>query len=281
MKYFVSLISSTLNDHEVKLLESDKIGGVVLYGRNILSLATTHRLINSIKSLRADFKIAIDEEGGIVSRISHLFPSYSQPYCATLPLAQVREYYRKRSRFLKELGVDINFAPVVDIALNENSYLYKRSFGSNPKKIIELAKVCVEEQKQAGILSSLKHFPGHGRSEKDSHKELPVVNISPEEWKRLEGKIFSELISFGVDYVMVGHLLFPKIREEITSISPYWIKGILKEKLGFKGIVIADDICMKGLADSFKVDQLDTLTQVGLDAVIITEQEHPLLKSSI
>ena len=277
MKYYISLKSTKLDEKEYELLKKPNIIGVILYGKNILSEETTKRLIKSIKSINHDLKIAVDEEGGLVSRFTHLIPNFSQSYCSTLNISEVRKYYHERSKFLKNIGIDLNFAPVVDISFDENSYIYKRSFGSNINKIIELAIICIEEQRKAGIESCIKHYPGHGRSINDSHVELPIVNISLKEWEHTEMKIFEEIIKNGIEYLMVGHLIFPEIKKEISSISPYWIKEILRKRLNYKGKIISDDICMKGLSESVNTSKIDIFEKAGLDELIIAEQEHPIL----
>jgi beta-N-acetylhexosaminidase len=279
MQYFVSLKSTKISGAEKVLLEKPEVCGVVLFGVNILGLATTKRFITEIKAVKPSIKIAIDEEGGIVSRIGHLMANYSQPYVATLPSTKAREYYKKRSHLLKELGIDLNFAPVVDISLSESSYTYKRSYGSDLNKIIELARICIEEQKKAGILSCIKHFPGHGRAIDDSHEKLPIVNISQSEWNKVESKIFQGIIESGVEYVMVGHLLFPQINNEISSVSSYWIRNVLKKQLHFKGKIISDDICMKGLYESINTGSAQIFKDAGLDELIIVNQKHPLLNN--
>lgn len=259
------------------MLEKSAVCGVLLFGRNVLSYETTKKLVNEIKAVRSNIKIAVDEEGGIVSRFTHLIANYSQPYIATLPLEQVRDYYKMRSQFLKNLGVDINFAPVVDISLSEDSYIFKRSYGLDLEKIITLSNICIEEQRNAGLLSCIKHFPGHGRAIDNSHEKLPVVSISQEEWNNMEFKVFKSVIDNGVDCVMVGHLLFPKISDQISSVSNYWINDVLKQQLNFKGKVICDDIFMKGLSESIDTSTVKSFEGVGLDQLIISDPENQIL----
>lgn len=99
-----------------------------------------------------------------------------------------------------------------------------------------------------------------------------------EEWEKAEMKVFSALIDFGVEYVMIGHLLFPQVNNEIASLSSYWIKDVLKNKLNFMGKTISDDICMQALTDRMETNSELIFKKAGLDFLIIKNQEHPLLK---
>jgi len=277
MKLLISLSGTELTKEEAKLLSKEGIGGVVLFGKNILSFETTKRLINSVKSINPTLLISIDEEGGLVSRIQHFFPNLSQPYCGLISNKEVRSYYKKRSEFLKELGVDLNFAPVVDIALDEKSIMYKRSYGSSVDKIVELSRICIEEQNKAGILSCLKHFPGHGRVATDSHEATSFIDGNYATWENIEGKIFKDLINSGVDCVMVGHLVYPEIDKNVATYSSFWVNSALREQLGFAGKVVSDDLSMKGLPE-LNINELNKkLKEVNFDLVIITDKNHPLL----
>lgn len=275
MKYIVSINSTVLTRKEIELLKNKDVSSVILYGKNILSKETTQKLIKSIKSINKQLKIFVDEEGGIVSRFQHLLPNYSQPYCSTISTEETRNYYKNRSHILKDIGIDVNLAPIVDLALNEQSVMYKRSYGDNLKKVVELAKICIEEQEKAGIESCIKHFPGHGLTTQDSHEELPTVDINYSTWGIEEGHIFKELVNFGVKNILVGHLMYPKISDQITSVSDYWINKVLREKLKYKGKVILDDICMKGFPQDITSVKLENL---NIDEAIVTEQDHKFLK---
>ncbi|MEA3357726.1 MAG: glycoside hydrolase family 3 N-terminal domain-containing protein [Patescibacteria group bacterium] len=276
MKHFISLNSTTLSKDEKQHLQLDNVTGVILYGRNIRSLKTTKEFIKTIKAVKQSLAIAIDEEGGIVSRFTHIIPNFSEPYCATLPDNEIRKYYRMRSEFLKDLGIDVNFAPVVDIAFEENSTMFKRSYGSTPENVTRPAQICLEEQKRAGIASCLKHFPGHGRTTTDSHDELPIINITMSDWESSEMKVYKHLIQMEPEYIMIGHLLYPKIDLTISSLSKFWVKEVLRDKLQYKGKIISDDICMDAIdSQNLSENQLD---EIGLDSAIIDSTDHILLK---
>lgn len=281
MKFLISLSGTELTPDEIQLLSQKRVGGVVLFGRNILSQETTSRLINDIKSLNHSLLVCIDEEGGLVSRIQHFFPNYSQPYCGLISSPEVRDYYRKRSEILKGLGVDINLAPVVDIATQEKSIMYKRAFGSSVEKVVELSRICIEEQRRVGILSCIKHFPGHGRVSTDSHEETPFIEGDFSSWDGIEGKIFRDLISSGVDCVMVGHLVFRDIDKDVATYSSFWVNTVLRKQFGFAGKVISDDLSMRGLPELGVNELNEKLDEVKFDLVIVTDKNHFILKNVV
>lgn len=281
MKFLVSLSGTELTKDDVQLLSQKAVGGVVLFGRNIFSQKTTKRLINDIKSLNHSLLICIDEEGGLVSRIQHFFPNYSQPYCGLISHSEVRDFYRKRSEILKTLGVDINLAPVVDIATEERSIMYKRAFGSSVEKVVELSRICIEEQKQAGVLSCLKHFPGHGRVSTDSHEETPFIEGNFSTWNKVEGKIFKDLINSGVDCVMIGHLVYRDIDKEVATYSSFWVNTVLRKQLGFTGKVVSDDLSMKGLPELGVKELTEKLNEVNFDLVIVSDKNHFILTNEV
>lgn len=281
VKFLISLSGTELAKDEVRLLSQKAVGGVVLYGRNILSQETTRRLIDDIKSLNHSLLVCIDEEGGLVSRIQHFFPNYSQPYCGLISYAEVRDYYRKRSVILKALGVDINLAPVVDIAIKERSVMYKRAFGPSVEKVVELSRICIEEQKRAGISSCLKHFPGHGRVSADSHEETPFIEGDFSTWNDIEGRIFRDLISSGVDYVMIGHLVYRDIDKDVATYSSFWVNTVLRKQLGFTGKVVSDDLSMKGLPELGVKELTEKLNEVNFDLVIVTDKNHFFLTNEV
>ena len=221
MKYIVPLKGPSLSNDEIPLITHDSTYGVILYGRNLLGKLSIIKLIGDIKRENPKLKTCVDEEGGLVSRIQHLFPNYSQPYVATLNNREVADYYQKRSKFLKELGFDVVLAPVVDLAMDEKSIMYKRSYGNNVDKIIELACLCINAQRKSGLQSCIKHFPGIERTAVDSHEKLPSIDLDFDEWKSCEGLVFKKIIEFGVENVMVGHVRYPKINDNISSLSKY------------------------------------------------------------
>lgn len=277
-KYLISIKSHKLDKGETAALKRDEVGGIVLYGKNILTDEQIRKLIKDIKTVRESCLVAVDEEGGIVSRFSHIFPSLSQAYLSAqrefdfLTLNASR-FYNERAKFLKSLGVDINLAPVADIAFDEFSALFKRSYGSDPQKVANLVVLCIQQQKRESLLSCVKHFPGLGRTTVDSHQETPRIDVSFEDWKLSDTIPFKAAVNAGVEAVLVGHCLYPQIDSKVTSISDVWINRLLRKDLGFGGLVIIDDIRMSGfpLEEGRREEVEKTFADLGVSFVIDTE----------
>lgn len=274
-EWFVSVPFTVLQDQDRELLERPDVTGVVLYGQNIGSMATTQALIEEIKGIKKDVKVGIDEEGGVVSRLYHLTESLSQPYIATLTPKEAKEYYKRRATFMRTIGIDINFAPVVDLAPDEDSVMYKRSFGAVPEVVVEYGRVCIEAQKAMGVESCLKHFPGLGGSSTDSHEELPEIDTSYTDWRESDRVIYAELLKSNPEYIMVGHVRYPHIDTAPASSSQRWMHEL--EVLGWQGRTMIDEVGMKGFDPHASAEHLYS---IGIDIALIKEQNHPYLRQA-
>ena len=163
------------------------------------------------------------------------------------------EYGKEVARQCREIGVHVNFAPVADVDNNpQNPVINTRSFGGDPKNVAEKVIVYSQGLEEGGVLSVSKHFPGHGDTNVDSHKALPVLNFSRERLDSIELYPFRKAVSVGLGGIMVGHLEVPKLSPKPASLSTEII-GILKEDLGFKGLVFTDALEMKGVSNNLDV----------------------------
>ena len=163
------------------------------------------------------------------------------------------EYGREVARQCREIGVHVNFAPVADVDNNpQNPVINTRSFGGDPKNVAEKVIAYSQGLEEGGVLSVSKHFPGHGDTNVDSHKALPVLNFSRERLDSIELYPFRKAVSIGLGGVMVGHLEVPKLSAKPASLSSEII-GLLKEELGFKGLVFTDALEMKGVSNNLDV----------------------------
>lgn len=277
-KYLVSTKSYKLDREEVAALKRNEVGGIVLYGKNVLTGEQMRKLIEEIKAVKKSCLVAVDEEGGIVSRFSHLFPSLSQTYLGAqrgldFLKPDVGRFYRERAKFLKSLGIDINLAPVADVALDTHSALFKRSYGRDPQKVAEFVSLCVLQQREESLISCVKHFPGLGRTRIDSHQKVPRIEISLGDWKREEMIPFKAAVDAGAGAVLVGHALYPQVDDKISSLSDVWINQILRKNLGFGGLLVIDDIRMNGfpLKENGRGEVEKAFADLAVDFVIDTE----------
>jgi len=238
-------------------ISTKNIGGVKLFGWNVSSLTTLGKTIGQLqrKAFGTKFKIplfiATDQEGGWVRHIkgaTSITPGNLSIGATGLPYdAYLTGLYIGKE--MKTLGINMNFAPTVDVYTNpEADVIGPRSFSHDPLETAKLSVAFYEGQNMSKIISTAKHFPGHGDATQDSHGTLPVINTDFKTlWSR-ELLPYRFLIKRGIPAIMTGHLAFPHITGKIqpASLSYYFLHDILRKKMGFKGIIITDDMRMTG-----------------------------------
>ena len=252
----ISIKSTTLTSKEKLLLAKEKPWGLILFKRNIKSSIQTKKLINNIRNYTKDkrFPILIDEEGFSVSRLREFFNHnvnanyFGNLYKINKKIAVnlYKNYLRSLSEELKKLGININTIPVLDILRqNTNSVIGKRSFSENKVIVKELGKITIKECHAKKIVTVVKHIPGHGCSNKDSHLETPKVNLSEKNLNKID---FYPFKSSSAKLAMTAHILYTKIdSKNVSTFSSKLIKEIIRKKIGYKGILMSDDISMKAL----------------------------------
>lgn len=243
-------------------------GGIIFFGENIGTddqlrgfIDDIHNSIHPLPPL-----IAIDEEGGPVVRL----PNDPAPGAVELGLMKnkdVRAFGKERAQYLARFGFDVNFAPVADIAYQADSVMVSRSFGSDPKTVSDKVSATVAGSIAGGVLTAAKHYPGHGRTSVDSHDTVPIVDISKSEWLKTDATPFKAAIKSGVDMIMVGHLDFTQWDAEPTSLSRIAM-NTLRNDLGFKGVIVTDDLGMGALATMDPVDLLHRAALGGADLLL-------------
>ena len=217
-------------------------GGFILMGSNIPPTQEELAALNGVLRSSEEFPrlVAIDQEGGDVSRL----PYDSAAGANVLrfePVDSTTQAFSQRSALLESLGINLNFGIVGDISDDPNSFIYSRSFGGDPQSASERVEVAVVAENT--VLSTVKHFPGHGSAPGDSHVGIPVSPLSYDQWLSTDAMPFIKAIGANVPVVMFGHLSFPAIDSQPSSLSPIWHK-ILRNDLGFEGIIITDDMTM-------------------------------------
>lgn len=277
------------SDPFLRDVKAGRVGSVILfdydvptkeYKRNIESPQQVRALTAQLRKAASEsgsgipLFISIDQEGGKVNRLKprYGFPaSVSQQYLGKLNnLDSTRFYAAKTAQTLTDYGFNLNFAPSVDVNVNpDNPVIGKveRSFSSEPRVVSAQAEVVVEEHRKKGIISTLKHFPGHGSSKADSHKGF--VDVS-DTWKPDEIKPYADLIKQGkVDMIMTAHIFNARLDADVpATLSKRIITGILRDSLKYQGVIISDDMQMGAIADHYGLETaLEKCVNAGVDIV--------------
>ena len=269
-------------DSIARVIKKEKIGGLVFFqGGPMRQAVLTERYQTLAK---VPLLIAMDGEWGLGMRLDS---TISYPYQMTLGAIQdnrlIEEMGRHIARDFKSLGMHLNFAPVVDINNNpQNPVIGFRSFGDDPLKVAQKAAVYLKGMQDEGLLVSLKHFPGHGDTNVDSHLDLPQLNFSRQRLDSLEMYPFKELIAQQAAGVMVAHMHIPALDDTPnlpSTLSKPIVTDILKGKLGFRGLVFSDAMEMKGVVKHFPNGMADVKAIIaGNDVVELSENSKRAVK---
>lgn len=249
--FMLSIPGTTINPQIEDLITNYHIGGVVLMGHNVANQAQLEKFTTDLQKLAdIDLLIATDQEGGVVARIWWDEARYiSQPHIGTVGRKDFAyETGKQHAEALQSANIDVNLAPVLDSALLPGSVMSSRSLSSNPEEVADLGIELIRAHQDVGILPTAKHFPGIGRSMTDSHLAVPVIDVSKEVLIANELQPFITAINNNVPIIMTGHALYPQIDpDKPSSISPIIITEILRNELGFEGLILTDDMRMGAL----------------------------------
>ena len=265
------------NESIKEALQKYHIGGVVLFGENIDTQQQTKQLIEDMQnSSEIPLFIGVDEEGGSVSRL-HFSGKLD---VADIPTAKeigdtndttvAYEAANTIAKELKELGFDVDFAPVADIRENpENTVVASRAFSDDPQKAADMAVAFVQGLKQQGISAAAKHFPGHGNTIEDSHDGMAVSNDTLEQMEQKQWIPFQRVIENDIDFIMAGHISTPNATTDglPASLSYQMLTEQLRNHLGFEGIIITDALDM-GAVTSYEASALMAI-QAGADMALM------------
>jgi len=256
-KAFITGIKSLkLTTSEVKFLKKQKPWGIILFSRNIKSINQTKLLTHSIRKLFKDphYPILIDQEGGRVNRLKNIitFDNLTGEYFGKLYVKDKRKFniiYRlfidKSSYLLKQIGVNINTLPVLDLRIKGSSNIIgDRSFSENKKIVSKVGDICIDLFNQNSIGTVIKHIPGHGLAKVDSHNFTPVVDKSINYLIKNDFFPFKNKDSL---FAMTAHIIYKKIDPLNTATHSKKIINIIRKKIGFKNVLISDDLSMKSL----------------------------------
>ena len=257
--FIVGLKSTKLLLKEKKFLRKYKPWGIILFSRNIINIKQTKELTLSIRKIFKDNKypILIDQEGGRVNRLKNIisFNNFTSDFFGKKFLKKPNEFnffynlfIDKTSYFLKLIGVNINTTPVLDLRMKGSSNIIgDRSFSNNPRIVSKIGDYCINHYHRNRIATVIKHIPGHGLAKVDSHFFTPVVN------KDLDYLLKNDFYSFKKKkslFAMTAHIIFKKIDSKNTVTHSKKLINLIRNKIGFKNILISDDLSMKSLKNS-------------------------------
>jgi len=274
-----------------RLVREYKVGNVILFRDNLESAAQARALCDTIQALVRDETgypafIAIDQEGGAVTRLPEGMVNVpgAMALAASGNTDNVSLAARITAAELRSIGVNFNMAPVLDINCNrDNPVIGNRSFAPNAVDAASFAVAAVKAFAEEGLMCCGKHFPGHGDTAVDSHLDLPLVDRSLDELEARELVPFSAAIAAGIPAIMTTHILFPQIESEKlpATMSGKILKGLLRERLGFTGLVISDAMEMRAVKDYYGVPQGCALAlAAGVDIVYVCH-ESPDMEASL
>ena len=260
------------------------LGGYIMFGRDFDN-KTKEEVINNIASWQsaADIPmlIGVDEEGGTVNRISTNTEFRSEPFKSSQELYKdggfdlIYEDTITKANFLKELGINVNFAPVVDVSTNPDDYIYKRSFGKNANLTSEYAEVVVRAMKETNIVSVLKHFPGYGNNT-DTHTGIAIDNRTLDTFKENDFLPFEAGIKAGANMVLVSHNIVTNIDPDNPASLSTRVHEILRNDLGFAGVIITDDLYMDAISKNYDSSVAVLAILAGNDLICTTDFESQI-----
>jgi beta-N-acetylhexosaminidase len=272
------------NDKFKEYFNSVRPGGIILTKENITTYDDTLDLVKNLKdSSKYPLIVSVDQEGGRVQRLKYLsdvLPTdipdmYSLGGTHDEELAY--EVGKVLAEELRTIGVNVVFAPVIDVFSNPlNSVIGNRSFGNDVDTVVRMSLSLSKGLKDNGIVATYKHFPGHGDTNVDSHVGLPVINKTLEDALSLEFIPFKEAIKNDAKIIMTAHIAFPNITGDMipASMSKVMLTDILRSKLGFEGLIITDAVNMKALTDNYSYEEILVKSiEAGSDFILIPKDE--------
>ncbi len=304
----VGLQGTSLTEIEKKFIIENDIGGVILFTRNVESPEQLHALVTEIQGLRhktksqAPLLVSIDMEGGRVHRLKAPFTQWpSLRKMGDIDSTSIAfKFAQNMGDELRALGINLNFAPCVDVLTNpKNEVIGDRSISEDPEMVSKIASALVRGYIKSGVQPCAKHYPGHGNTLLDSHEALPVEDRSLEELRDRELVPFKKVFRARLNFLMTAHILYKKVDPEWpATLSATWINRILKQDFRYRQFVITDDLDMKALTNHYDKSvipvqalqagasillychELDS-PQLGLEAVIKAVENNSLPREVI
>ena len=237
-----------LTAEDRQLLRQPEVAGLILFARNIECPRQVRELSMAIRAVRPDLLLAVDQEGGRVQRLRQGFVRL--PAMAAIAASPNAEQLAEHCGWLMAtevlaVGLDLSFAPVLDLDYQRSAVVGARSFHGDPQRAVQLAGAFIRGMAAAGMAATGKHFPGHGWAEADSHVAIPVDERSLEQIRAADLQPFA-LLSQQLAAVMPAHVIYPQVDSQPAGFSRRWLQDILRGELQFKGVIFSDDLSMAG-----------------------------------
>lgn len=275
----LDLMGMELTQEESEILNHPLIGGVIFFSRNYESPAQIADLCKSIRAAcKKPLLLTVDQEGGRVQRFKSSFtrlPSMgaiSNTYAASSQTAFIMANtvgYLMAAELLS-VGIDLSFAPVLDLNKELNTVIGNRSFGANPDTVILFAKELIQGMQQVGMAACGKHFPGHGSVTLDSHIAMPIDSRSLNQITADDMQPFISLMKTHLAAIMPAHIVFDAVDPKAVGFSDYWLQTILRNQYGYSGVIISDDMNMAGASVAGNhVERVKTALEAGCDIVLL------------
>ena len=265
---FVGIHGTTLTETTKNTLSSMHAGGVILFDRNMENRASLRNLV--LNKYALPLFLSVDQEGGLVTRMKQ--HAYTAPAAAEIGAAGKPEdaynHAKPTGKDIHELGFNLDFAPVLDIS----SRMHGRSYGTTPQQVTAFGEQACRGLRDSGVLFTVKHFPGMGRSETDPHTDQSVVNVPRETILQEDLLPFRNIIDQYPHHefmVMAGHIRYPAFDTKPASLSPVILKQLLRNQLGYQGIVITDDLDMGAVSEGYQPEEIGVVAiQAGTDILL-------------
>lgn len=275
----VDLLGTTLSPQEKDILQHPLVGGVILFSRNFESARQVEELCRQIHALREPhLLIAVDHEGGRVQRFRQDFTrlpavaaigrEFHQHPQLTLQRAEQTGWLMAAE--LRAVGVDFSFAPVLDLNYGVSEVIGDRAFHRDPKAVTDIARAYIQGMKKAWMSAVGKHFPGHGAVEVDSHQGLPVDKRYFEDMLQADMLPFARLCQKELAGIMPAHIIYEQSDDKPAGFSRFWLQDVLRQRFGFQGAILSDDLSMEGAAFAGgPLERAEAALEAGCDMVLL------------
>jgi beta-N-acetylhexosaminidase len=290
-RLFMAGIPGTKLDADTEgLIRDYGLGGVILFSRNIEDPVQLAGLCKDLQGRAMKYHgiplfLAVDQEGGPVARLREpfsCFPGNAVIGADAKPMDRAREFGEVTAREMTLVGLNMDLAPVVDVRRGEpERHLAGRTFSDDPKKVAMLGQIVIKALQENGVMAVAKHFPGLGKTSLDPHHHLPTIEADDEEMEEINLPPFKEAIAAGVSGIMTSHAIYHSVEPKLpATLSNKILVEVLREKMGFKGLVITDDLEMGAIKKKWGVAEGAAASfEAGADVLLICEDQTGVLES--